>query len=71
MLPVFILVVFEVLPGGRHLRLAQLADNLLSRELFAGHFDLSSFTNPNLKVGSAFGGQVRFGIHDLDLGQDP
>jgi len=40
------------------LRLSQCADDLLSREEFSAHFDLSSSTDPNLKVGSVFGGQV-------------
>lgn len=39
-------------------QLAPKVNNLFGRKVFSWHFDLSPFSNPNLKSGLIFGGQV-------------
>jgi hypothetical protein len=49
----------------KHFCFPQFANDLFDGAILSWHFDLSPSLNPNLKVGSAFGGQVntamRFG----------
>lgn len=43
----------------KNLGFSKLADDLFDCVAFSWHFDLSPSLNPNMDVGSAFGGQVR------------